>query len=613
MSIFVQRINPATQSPFLSRKLRGANIAPKPGGHGWQGLFAEWDWTNWIQPQIDRALALGFNAVRLIGAPRAIFVDPDGTNISKITQTTYDARWTQLAQYCLSKGLSLYPSLVQKWDYIDAQATVTVDYQAAAMTTSIITTAAVLAGYRNVIGFDLFMEGDSNTGTAWTASTAYTIDRIVNNGSKSYKVTIAGTSASTGGPTGTGTGITDGSVTWAYQGTALLPADVFAMMDAVRTAAHLPVTMSRSIGDGFGWADTTSIWYTVFTTAGGADFLDFHLYDTNYAKWAVSTAYALAAKVNVDGRLYKVTTAGTSASTGTGPTGTGSGITDGTVTWAYFGSPAPIPADPDFIIRRSGKPLLIGEYGVNQAETAGQQTTLIRAAIDIHNRRHVLGSFVWALADQDTVTTNQWGIWDNTGYAQTFPAASTAPLSTTAGKRTAITDLRTGLVVADAPDVYKPPNMLGPIQARVRNSSTGAVTGWAGLSNTFFYDDPRGLGFSATAGALTSGVSTTPVTAIPVLGLSYYKATATFLAGATARTMSLNIDWYNAAGTYITSSTAVTGTDATTVPLTLVTINVSPTLGAFAVILCKCTSAGGSPVANEAHIVMDASLEALYP
>ena len=51
----------------------------------------------------------------------------------------------------------------------------------------------------------------------WFASRAYALNDIVTNDSgKVFKVTTAGTSAGSGGPTGTGTGIADGSVTWAY-------------------------------------------------------------------------------------------------------------------------------------------------------------------------------------------------------------------------------------------------------------------------------------------------------------------------------------------------------------------------------------------------------------
>jgi hypothetical protein len=53
--------------------------------------------------------------------------------------------------------------------------------------------------------------------------------------------------------------------------------------------------------------------------------------------WAAGTAYALNAQVNSGGNLYTCATAGTSDAAGTGPSGTGTGIADGTVVWNYAG------------------------------------------------------------------------------------------------------------------------------------------------------------------------------------------------------------------------------------------------------------------------------------
>jgi hypothetical protein len=50
----------------------------------------------------------------------------------------------------------------------------------------------------------------------WAASTAYAVGVRVSNGTNVYEVTTAGTSASSGGPTGTGGAISDGTVTWQY-------------------------------------------------------------------------------------------------------------------------------------------------------------------------------------------------------------------------------------------------------------------------------------------------------------------------------------------------------------------------------------------------------------
>jgi hypothetical protein len=52
----------------------------------------------------------------------------------------------------------------------------------------------------------------------WEVSTVYEVGDQVDNNSLTYTCTTGGTSASSGGPTGTGTGITDGSCVWSYLG-----------------------------------------------------------------------------------------------------------------------------------------------------------------------------------------------------------------------------------------------------------------------------------------------------------------------------------------------------------------------------------------------------------
>jgi hypothetical protein len=64
-----------------------------------------------------------------------------------------------------------------------------------------------------------------NASQAWAGSTAYALNQHTNNGGNVYKCTTAGTSASSGGPSGTGTGISDGSAVWAYVGPAELILD----------------------------------------------------------------------------------------------------------------------------------------------------------------------------------------------------------------------------------------------------------------------------------------------------------------------------------------------------------------------------------------------------
>lgn len=72
----------------------------------------------------------------------------------------------------------------------------------------------------------------------WAASTAYVVGQQVVRNGLVYRCTTAGTSASSGGPTGTGTGITDGTAVWAYQGVSDL------VLDNTNIAAGQAVTVS---------------------------------------------------------------------------------------------------------------------------------------------------------------------------------------------------------------------------------------------------------------------------------------------------------------------------------------------------------------------------------
>jgi hypothetical protein len=70
----------------------------------------------------------------------------------------------------------------------------------------------------DVIGAHVWGQPAAQNNPAWTALTAYTANMYVSNGGNSYRCKVAGTSASSGGPSGTGTAITDGTVTWTYVG-----------------------------------------------------------------------------------------------------------------------------------------------------------------------------------------------------------------------------------------------------------------------------------------------------------------------------------------------------------------------------------------------------------
>jgi hypothetical protein len=80
-----------------------------------------------------------------------------------------------------------------------------------------------------------------NGKSAWTPTTAYSLNEIVYNSNRFYKVTTAGTSAASGGPSGSGTGITDNEVVWNYEGSVYM----FATISASGVAS--PATVSNLV------------------------------------------------------------------------------------------------------------------------------------------------------------------------------------------------------------------------------------------------------------------------------------------------------------------------------------------------------------------------------
>ncbi len=62
------------------------------------------------------------------------------------------------------------------------------------------------------------LKGWHEQATPWAATTAYVVgDRCTNDTAKTYQCTVAGISAGSGGPIGTSAAITDGTVTWEYK------------------------------------------------------------------------------------------------------------------------------------------------------------------------------------------------------------------------------------------------------------------------------------------------------------------------------------------------------------------------------------------------------------
>jgi hypothetical protein len=133
----------------------------------------------------------------------------------------------------------------------------------------------------------------TNCPAQWIPSHPYALGRQVNNGANTYVCTTAGTSASSGGPTGTGTGITDGTCVWAFVVAAV------ATGETIQALIQMPP-----------------------------------------AQWQVNHTYSVNDNVlGLDNHnVYRCTTGGASAASGGGPTGTGTGIVDNVARWSFQNS-----------------------------------------------------------------------------------------------------------------------------------------------------------------------------------------------------------------------------------------------------------------------------------
>jgi hypothetical protein len=159
-----------------------------------------------------------------------------------------------------------------------------------------------------------------NVNKTWNTNTSFVAGDIVVNvdrpGRLTYLCTQGGTSSASGlGPQGTLTQQTDGTCVWDYIDAAnpLYFRTVLSKLDSG------PVDKNSNIQDGTG----TLRWRNVSHPSVG---------------WKTSTAYTLGTVVFNQGNNYVCSVAGTSNSTGSGPSSTGTNIVDGvgTLRWDYL-------------------------------------------------------------------------------------------------------------------------------------------------------------------------------------------------------------------------------------------------------------------------------------
>lgn len=120
-------------------------------------------------------------------------------------------------------------------------------------TTTTVPSGSIVTTASTSVSFQTISDATLATVSAWVGSASYVLDDRVTNGGNIYQCTIAGTAASSGGPTTEDVAITDGTVTWTFvgNGTGAVDADARASDTGPTVAAARDLnTIGSQI---FGW------------------------------------------------------------------------------------------------------------------------------------------------------------------------------------------------------------------------------------------------------------------------------------------------------------------------------------------------------------------------
>lgn len=131
---------------------------------GWRQFWSEWDWDDWIKPQIDASVAIGANCLRFIGNSLCV-IEGD------ISLGQYLTQWEQVVDYAAELGVNVFPCC----DDVGHFGLTTYDDSAALaryaeIATVMASLGAALAPHGHVIGIDVTNEACSRWPDNETAS-----------------------------------------------------------------------------------------------------------------------------------------------------------------------------------------------------------------------------------------------------------------------------------------------------------------------------------------------------------------------------------------------------------------------------------------------------------
>ncbi len=107
--------------------------------------------------------------------------------------------------------------------------------------------------------FETLAEATIAAVAAWAAATGYIVGDRVENNSRIYQCTTAGTSAGSGGPTGTGTGIADNTAVWTYLGEGTGVIDVEAECTGTGPTVANARTVTEIVTPQSGWDSVINV------------------------------------------------------------------------------------------------------------------------------------------------------------------------------------------------------------------------------------------------------------------------------------------------------------------------------------------------------------------
>lgn len=252
------------------------------------------------------------------------------------------------------------------------------------------------------------MNSPRDFNTQWAQSTVYRPGDYVQHKStgggdpdnaKRYLCIVGGTSAAIGGgPSGTANVVESTGVTWKYVSGCLANGFIITanrctnnknngfFCEGDNVNAALFTGNDATLNGDWGFLDNSFLGNTYIgnhTATNGMN-AGRNATPASVANWATSTAYTVGQCVRANGLGYICITAGTSAGSGTGPSGTSSDITDGTAHWAYkslIWRPSAAYAVGDYTVNNGGKTYRCSVAGTTGA-TAPTTTSTTTPEVD---------------------------------------------------------------------------------------------------------------------------------------------------------------------------------------------------------------------------------------